>query len=457
MMKQMTIKKKVTLWYTGIIALILGMVLVFMFYFVDKVGISATEEEVSTAVTGFSANFQFQDGTYYLSEDTQFYQDGVMFCVYDDNGKLLYGTMPEKFPKQTILRSHTPRVITSGSSKWMVYDSVHTYGKNKAIWIRGITSIHAIEVFMITSQKMMIILYPAIIVLIAMTGYFMLKRALKQVDLICDQVENISYGKDLTKRLPLPKVRDELYELSHKFNQMFERLEESFEKEQQFTADVSHELRTPVTVIISQCEYLIEDPVLEEEEKEEIMIILRQARRMSKLISEMLMLARGEMNESYDMEEVDLILLTEVVVEELREQAEKKKIRISVSGDRDVKMMGNHTLLLRMMMNLVQNAISYGKEHGHIDILWKEQGDLIIGEVKDDGIGIDQEDIPKIWDRFYRVDKSRSRENGGTGLGLSMVHFIVAVHGGQIHVESKKGEGTSFIFQFPKILESRKG
>ena len=138
MMKQMTIKKKVTLWYTGIIALILGMVLVFMFYFVDKVGISATEEEVSAAVTGFSANFQFQDGTYYLSEDTQFYQDGVMFCVYDDNGKLLYGTMPEKFPKQTILKSHTPRVITSGSSKWMVYDSVHTYGKNKAsrAWFR---------------------------------------------------------------------------------------------------------------------------------------------------------------------------------------------------------------------------------------------------------------------------------------------------------------------------------
>ena len=199
MMKQMTIKKKVTLWYTGIIALILGMVLVFMFYFVDKVGISATEEEVSTAVTGFSANFQFQDETYYLSEDTQFYQDGVMFCVYDDNGKLLYGTMPEKFPKQTILKSHTPRVI-------------------KAICIRGITSIHAIEVFMTTSQKMMIILYPVFIVLIAMTGYFMLKRALKQVDLICDQVENISYGKDLTKRLPLPKVRDELYELSHKFS-----------------------------------------------------------------------------------------------------------------------------------------------------------------------------------------------------------------------------------------------
>ena len=133
MMKQMTIKKKVTLWYTGIIALILGMVLVFMFYFVDKVGISATEEEVSTAVTGFSANFQFQDETYYLSEDTQFYQDGVMFCVYDDNGKLLYGTMPEKFPKQTILKSHTPRVITSENDDRLI-SRVHFIDSNDRIF-----------------------------------------------------------------------------------------------------------------------------------------------------------------------------------------------------------------------------------------------------------------------------------------------------------------------------------
>ena len=172
----------------------------------NKVGISATEEEVSTVVTGFSSNFQFQDETYYLSEDTQFYQDGVMFCVYDDNGKLLYGTMPEKFPKQTILKSHTPRVITSGSSKWMVYDSVHTYGKNKAIWIRGSHPFMQSSIYDNISENDAH-LYPVFILLIAMTGYFMLKRALKQVDLICDQVENISYGKDLTKKASIAKSK----------------------------------------------------------------------------------------------------------------------------------------------------------------------------------------------------------------------------------------------------------
>lgn len=115
-MKGMTIKQKITMLYTGIIAVILGIILIFVFYFVDKVGISATEE-VSTAVTGFSANIRFQDDTYYLDEDVEFYNDGVMFCVYDDSGKLLYGTMPARFPKQTILKSHTPRVIRSKNSQ----------------------------------------------------------------------------------------------------------------------------------------------------------------------------------------------------------------------------------------------------------------------------------------------------------------------------------------------------
>ena len=450
MMKEMTIKQKITMLYTGIIAVLLGIILVFVFYFVDKVGISATEEEVSTAVTGFSANLRFQDDTYYLDEDTEFYNDGVMFCVYDDSGKLLYGTMPAKFPKQTILKSNIARVIRSNNSQWMVYDNVYTYGKDKAVWIRGITSIHSMEVFMKTSQKMMLIVYPVLILLIAIAGYFMLKRALRQVDLICDNVENISNGNDLTKRLPLPKAKDELYELSKKFNEMFERLEVSFEKEKQFTSDVSHELRTPVSVIISQCEYLLENQKFSKTEKEEIYMILRQAKRMSKLTNEMLMIAREEMNEQHMVEEIDLGLLTELVIEELQESADQKKIKIKLQKDPDIYIKGDQTLLLRMMINLIQNAINYGKECGHVDIILKDDGKVIKGEVRDDGIGISEEHILKIWDRFYRVDKSRSRENGGTGLGLSMVRWIVSVHGGKIDVKSKENQGTSFIFQFPK-------
>ena len=199
-MKQLTIKKKITLWYTGIIAVVLGTILVLVLLFVDKVGISATEEEISAAVTGFSSNINFQDDSFYLDGDTEFYDDGIMFCIYDKNGRLLYGTIPTQFPEETILKSNTPRMITGSNRKWMIYDSVYTYGDDEEMWVRGITSVHSIELFMQTSEKMLLVVFPLLIILIGAIGYFMIKQALRQVDLICDEVENISNAKPLTEK-----------------------------------------------------------------------------------------------------------------------------------------------------------------------------------------------------------------------------------------------------------------
>ena len=261
-----------------------------------------------------------------------------MFCIYDKNGRLLYGTIPAQFPEETILMSNTPRTISESNRKWMIYDSVYTYGDDDEMWVRGITSVHSIELFMQTSEKMLLIVFPLLIILIGAIGYFMIKRALRQVDLICDEVENISNGKDLSKRMSLPKAKDELYELSEKFNEMFERLEFSFEKERQFTSDVSHELRTPVAVIISQCEYLLENENLSAEDKEEIAVILKQAKRMSKLTSEMLMIARNEQGEQHLMEKLDFGLLSELVIEELQTKAQKKNIEITLQKQDDLYM-----------------------------------------------------------------------------------------------------------------------
>ena len=137
-------------------------------------------------------------------------------------------------------------MITGSNRKWMIYDSVYTYGDDEEMWVRGITSVHSIELFMQTSEKMLLIVIPITHYSDRSIGYFMIKRALRQVDLICDEVENISNGKDLSKRLSLPKAKDELYELSEKFNGMFERLEFSFEKERQFTSDVSMNCGLPL-------------------------------------------------------------------------------------------------------------------------------------------------------------------------------------------------------------------
>ena len=398
-MKQLTIKKKITLWYTGIIAVVLGTILVLVLLFVDKVGISATEEEISAAVTGFSSNINFQDDSFYLDGDTEFYDDGIMFCIYDKNGRLLYGTIPTQFPEETILKSNTPRMITGSNRKWMIYDSVYTYGDDEEMWVRGITSVHSIELFMQTSEKMLLIVFPLLIILIGAIGYFMIKRALRQVDLICDEVENISNGKDLSKRLSLPKAKDELYELSEKFNEMFERLEFSFEKERQFTSDVSHELRTPVAVIISQCEYLLENENLSAEDKEEIAVILKQAKRMSKLTSEMLMIARNEQGEQHLMEKLDFGLLSELVIEELQTKAQEKNIEITLQKQDDLFMNGDQTLILRMMMNLITNAINYGSlAKANVDDRMKI---IELGESLDAPVRIDTYMYPSVRERNH--------------------------------------------------------
>lgn len=270
---------KVTLWYTGILSVILGIVLAGIFIFTNVTGLSVTEEEVQGAVTGFVGNIRFQDGTFYMDGDTEFYNDGIMFCVYDQDGQLLYGSMPVDFPSRTALQSHNARIIENGQKQWMIYDAAYSYGNGKALWVRGITSIHNMEVFLLMARRALLILFPGIVLLIGAVGYFMTKRALRPVDDICERADHISGGDDLSQRLPLPKVRDEMYHLTERFNEMFERLQKSFEKEKQFASDASHELRTPVAVLISQCEYLLEHGELGQEQKEEVQVILRQAKK----------------------------------------------------------------------------------------------------------------------------------------------------------------------------------
>ena len=274
------------------------------------------------------------------------------------------------------------------------------------------------------------------------------------MDDICTTAGEISSGADLSKRLPEPKSEDEMHQLTCTFNEMFDRLEASFEDEKQFTSDVSHELRTPVSVIIAQCEYALEEDTLSEEQKHEIQIVLRQAKKMSDLISQLLMIARCERGkENFQFEPVDMSMLAEMTLEELSQRAGEKRIHLLSEIEPGLTARGDQMLLTRMLINLVENSIDYGKRNGIVKVsLFKKDG-KIRGIVKDDGQGIGAEHLDKIWNRFYRADRSRNSQNQvrGTGLGLSMVRWIVRIHEGQIWVKSKEGEGSEFIFELKEM------
>ena len=231
---------------------------------------------------------------------------------------------------------------------------------------------------------------------------------------------------------------------------MFGRLETSFEHERQFTSDASHELRTPVAVITSQAEYSLLPDATPEEQHEGLEVILEQARKMSALISQLLMLARADNGtQQLTMAPVDLSLLASMTAEQCREAAARRQIRLDCEIAPGIMTEGDQASLVRVFLNLLENAIQYGRPGGFVKLTLAVQNDFAVCSIADDGIGIARENLERIWQRFYRVDPSRNPGGSNTGLGLSLVKWIIEAHHGTIEAESGLGKGSCFTFRLP--------
>ena len=317
------------------------------------------------------------------------------------------------------------------------------------MYVRGITSITEAESSLRVTLRLSVILFPLLVVLAASLGYFFVSRTLRPVSRITYTYIYFYEEEDLSKRIGLTGEKNELYKLAETFDLMLEKVEKSFEKEKQFTSDASHELRTPVAVILSQCEYLLEDTQLSQETRSAVEVIQRKAGNMAKIISQLLFLSRADQNRQVIHKEyLELSLLTEMAAEEQQEIAQTKGIRIETDIQEGVQGYVDETLFIRIWMNLIGNGISYGKENGWLKISMKEKEGILFGSVEDNGIGITKEQLPHIWERFYQADASRSQRDGA-GLGLPMVKWIVQIHGGEIKAESEYGQGSRFAFTIP--------
>ncbi len=451
-MKYRSIKKKITILYTGCIAIVLLIVLAGMLFYIKNIETNAAEEELQGKSDAFYGRIQIQGEAFTIPADLEFYNDGVIISVYDNDGTPVAGSIPSNFPIQTELKDGIYQRIEQGDDHWIVRDKGYEYAEGKVLWIRAISTVYGIERAAGHITAAVGIAFLIMTVFIAGIGFRMLSAALKPVDVICGEAGEISKGEDLSKRLTLPQTRDEMYRLTIEFNQMFDRLEDSFEAEKQFSSDVSHELRTPLSVIRSQCEYMLGEAKTEEEAGE-IRVILNQAEKMIQLITQLLTISRCERGgEYFQKQEFNFSFMAEMVVDTLQEMAEEKQIELSADIEENLKIIGEETLLMRMLMNLIENAIYYGKEHGFVKVKIRQDGDRICGSVQDNGIGIAEENLDKIWKRFYREDKSRSNTTNGTGLGLAMVKWIVQLHHGEIKVFSEKGAGSEFVFYIPNEL-----
>jgi heavy metal sensor kinase len=283
----------------------------------------------------------------------------------------------------------------------------------------------------------------SIMIISATGGFFIAKRALSPIRHISDRIKGISES-NLAERIPTQNVPEELRGLAVSFNQAFDRLEKSFRRQKQFVSDASHELRTPLSVILSLSEVTLRKERSSEEYKNALTAIGEATGMMSEIVGKLLTVARlGSDNIELKMDSTDLSEVIREAMKVVTPLANRKGVIINLEPNEQTSVTGDRAALLEVIVNVLDNAIKYNVQNGKVDIAIVKESDLIKIEIQDTGIGIADEDLDKVFDRFYRVDQSRSKEGGGIGLGLSICEEIVKLHGGRIKIRSQIGTGTT--------------
>ena len=296
--------------------------------------------------------------------------------------------------------------------------------------------------------KILMAACPLTLILSGCGGVYLAQRAFTPVEQITRTAREIQ-AQDLTRRIEVHST-DELGILASTINEMLERLDRAFARQQQFTSDASHELRAPLAVIEAESTLALQKHRSPEEYVKSLEIIAQEADHMSALINQLLTLARADAGkEQVRFEKIDLRKFMEEICVDAEILCREKELALNLSLEEKISVQGDGRSLRRLMHNLLSNAINYTARGGTITIeLSKEETQALL-KVSDNGIGISPSDLPHIFERFYRVDKARTRDEGGSGLGLSLCRHIVDIHGGRIDVESLQGKGSTFLVRLP--------
>jgi heavy metal sensor kinase len=317
-----------------------------------------------------------------------------------------------------------PVVIVVGQTTTEITDVLHTF-------------VYVIVIAMV-----------AIIILAGIGGLFLAERALKPVQQITKTAQNIE-GSDLSQRINV-KTDDELGMLASTLNEMIGRLEESFNRQRQFTADASHELRTPLAIMQAEATLALSKERSPDDYRKSLETISQESDYMSSVIGKLLFLARSDAGkEQLTFEDVELKGLITGLASNIEALAQDKGIKFAVDAHEELMVSGDKVKLRQLFINILENAVRYTPTAGHISVSLVKQESNAVVSISDTGIGIPPEHLPHIFERFYRVDKARARADGGVGLGLAIAKIITESHKGKIEVESELGKGTTFRISIP--------
>ena len=379
---------------------------------------------------------------------------GNLFQVRDRTGKWRFRSRPLKasgIPLEAPANLSAPRFengVAEGRPVRLFSKTVVIGGAPYAIQVAAVTTeeMTALNSF----RAMLLLAAPLLLITATIGGYWLSRRALAPVDQITQAAQRISLD-NLDDRLRVPQTRDELQRLSQTLNEMLSRLQGSVRRMAQFTADASHELRTPIALIRTTAEVAVRRTRTAEEYRQALDEILQEAEQTSGVVESLMLLARADSgNIQLVRAPADLATILSASAEAGEKLARAAGVAFSaLLPDSHFPVYADALALRRVLLILVDNAAKYTPPGGWIKIEAGCRDGCAVVSVADSGIGIARDDLPHIFDRFWRADKARSRDQGGAGLGLSIARSIVTGHGGTIDVESQPGKGSTFRLILP--------
>jgi heavy metal sensor kinase len=454
---QTSIRFRLTAWYIAALALTLVLLDSATFMFTRASLYHWLDEALGERAEAISEAVQLVDGRPRLrlpeQEHSTYEGEADGFLLLDGSGTVVLARGAEAAP----LRSAT--AVTTALGGWpgagtttdsrerrlrLASQPILSRGKVAAV-ILVAHDLAELDEVIGRLALVLLALFPLALAAAGAGGLALANRALAPVDRITRAASEIS-ERDLSRRLPVGG-RDELGRLATTFNALIARLQQAFERQRRFTADASHELRTPLSLIQAITSQKLMRPREPEEYEQTLRQIDEAAAYMAKLVAHLLTLARADAGQvTLEQEPLELTELLEHVAAQV---GETSGWAIPIYADGPAPVVGDAIRLTELFLNLLENAVKYTPPAGTIEIHVCHNPDSVKVAVRDTGIGIPPEHLPHVFDRFYRVDKARSREAGGTGLGLAISRWIAEAHGGSIHAESKPGEGTTMTVTLP--------
>jgi len=316
-------------------------------------------------------------------------------------------------------------------------------------------SLHMVDLTTHQSEQLVAVATVLAVALSMVGGWILTGRTLGPVSDVTRVARSIARTGRFEEQIPMPPAHDELGELVTTFNDMIDRVADTVQRQREFLADASHELRSPLTVIRGNLD-LLSSEISPTERELSIRVATREVDRMSRLVSDLLFLAEVDAREMIQREEVELDkLLTTVYQRAVR--LDGRTHRLTIEFSEPVVVFGDGARLEQMIWNLVENALRYTPTDGKIALSLRRRADLAELVVADTGIGIPPEHVPRIFERFYRVDRARSRARGGSGLGLAIVRQIAEAHQASVFVQSDVGSGTTFLIRLAVVSGKPRG